>query len=578
MNDSQAGKLPPCELSSHCLRLLDDLTEKHNGYAFEQEVATSARDRRDERLVVQMRAHLPHCPTCADALDRAKFVRSAQRAILQRYLDEGQAAVSPTTARILQAVREREQPSSSTSSTAAQKRMKYALPELFMPPSADAHNGYHAEDFPHARTTDPLMLAPGAAQSWLRTGVALATVAALIVAAVGIFGHFMAHRTDSISDLQTQVAANHPTFATRTLASPQSNSSPVPLPSPGASLSPTAAPAAYQGWNGLVIITGAGAVFNVIYSYNYQNGDHRKLAQSGAAMQFDGVGSAGRNMLYHVVQDGYTLYYTLSLLPSTGFFYELDADNALNAIWMPDNVHVLIATVSSGVIMVNTQTGQSQPFLPTLKTSGLKFYRGDYLYFLGGAGRPANMLFRVNVKSGLVQQVAGRAMDGDFWLSPDGSTVYYDSASPAGTSHSPAGRAGIYAASSDGTSSQALRTGAQPIGYAPDDALVVMRQVNQAFEVIQLGATPAQDRVLLADAAPGATSLCNPSFTAQSICGSTNIALAPFSHALVVIASYPDGSRKVWSDDLVTGRQFVLMQPTTDTSVMIPGWDTIAVA
>jgi hypothetical protein len=169
-----------------------------------------------------------------------------------------------------------------------------------------------------------------------------------------------------------------------------------------------------------------------------------------------------------------------------------------------------------------------------------------------------------------VQQVAGRAAGGDFWLSPDGMTVYYKNLGPVG-------REGVSAASSDGTSSEVIRSNGQPIGYSQDDSLVIMRLVDQKFEVVQLGAAPAQDRVLLADAAPGASSLCNPSFfVTQLICDTTNVALAPYGHALAVIASYPDGSRKVWTDDLTTGKQVMMMQPDDDIAMMIPGWDRMA--
>ncbi|HEV2579560.1 MAG TPA: hypothetical protein VGT44_01810, partial [Ktedonobacteraceae bacterium] len=84
MYDSRPGTLPPCELSSHCSRLLDDLADlasTRSEDVFEQTYVP--RDRQDQHLVVQMRVHLPHCPTCAAALRRALALRSEQRAVLR---------------------------------------------------------------------------------------------------------------------------------------------------------------------------------------------------------------------------------------------------------------------------------------------------------------------------------------------------------------------------------------------------------------------------------------------------------------------------------------------------------------
>lgn len=569
MHDSQPGKLPPCELSSHCLHLLDDLADKVSGESdslFQQEYRDHNSDRRDRRLIEQMRAHLPHCPTCTAVLQRAQLLRSQQRAVLRDYLSANEAAVPSTAAQILRSLSEEEQRSSADSPVISTRRAKYRLPQLSNLPRVSSGDASIEEDFRSMRTTDPLMLSP--VRRWLRNGLTFATIIALIVTAVGVFGHYLTRSAGSLAGLQTQVAKNNPEMLTETLTSPVSRSVPA---SPAASPSSTPASDANQGWNGLVLITTVGAMYSVITTYNYLNGDHRELAQISAAMQFDGVGSYGQNMLYQVTEDGQAYFYTLNQLSGSGYFYELDEDDALNAIWMPDNQHVLIGTQSSGVILVDTQTGEAQPFLPQLRTSGLKFYRDGYLYFLGSSNLVTGALYRVDVQSGIVQQVAGRSADGDYWLSPDGLTVYYHAGGPMDG-------AGIYAVGSDGASSQVIRTdGGMPIGYAPDNSLVVMRHIGQAFEVIQLGSTPAQDRTLLSNVAPGAVSLCNPSMMMALICDTTNVALAPLSHALVVVASYPDGSRKVWSDDLNTGKQFVLMQPDGNTNVIVPGWDRIAV-
>src|SRR5579864_3632760 len=109
MKHSDFGSLPPCVLSTQCQRLLDDLMSSDTQRAIDQVFTTSARDRQDERLIEQLRDHLPHCPTCAATLAQASRVRDEQRIILRRYLNESQAIVPSTIARIFEAAQEEQQ-------------------------------------------------------------------------------------------------------------------------------------------------------------------------------------------------------------------------------------------------------------------------------------------------------------------------------------------------------------------------------------------------------------------------------------------------------------------------------------
>jgi len=56
MHDSQPGNLPPCELSSHCSRLLDELVGDRQDSESRQ--AFVASDRHDQRLIIQLRAQI----------------------------------------------------------------------------------------------------------------------------------------------------------------------------------------------------------------------------------------------------------------------------------------------------------------------------------------------------------------------------------------------------------------------------------------------------------------------------------------------------------------------------------------
>ena len=882
MKYSDAGALPPCELSAHCLRLLNDLDAPGDERAFNQALSTSAQDRQDQYLIEKLRAHLPDCPTCSAKLASARQVRSQQRMALRRYLVDAESSVPSTTERIL-TVAQQMLPGETEQPPASHKRQGYVLPEVFVPLTLPKSNGHSNGNGHFTYATNEQSASHSG--HWLRNGFALAAAAALLFAALGMFNHFVLHagpqtvqeegkswpsviigvsllssipgmarltnvynvdttsgegeqltpppqptpeaRYESVSpdgkdvlyDFSSQGQTVYTTLQTvkgrgyvaripandasnaiwmdndhilvahvhsgveefdihtgasvkqfaplvnvyllfyhspylyfqdaqqtviyrinlllsdqqqaivvasglnftgcvlnpngsgiycegqsdkvsrsgsdlymvngdgsgvKSLArrgtllgfaadhallylqvalnsyqvvklgrTPQQdqvvmkNAAPAtaivgagdamlapdghglvvqdsnladssrgvwyddltaqtsrelftyvpgssghligwdrlpvvnattPTPDVTVSVSPTAKKVAptvttldpFGGWGGVVLITGTGSTYNFIGTYNYLNGDHRALANVGGNIQFDGVASSGLDMLYHVNSGERTLYYTLHPLPGTGYFFALNQDDALNAIWMPDSIHALIATVDDGVIEVNTHTGRSQALLPSLQVQALKFYRDGYLYFLGGPDRAGDTLFRINVASGVVQQITMRSMGGDFWLSPDGLTVYFKNGGPVG-------QPGVYAVSSDGTRGGVIRPDGMPVGYAADDLLVIMREVNHQFELVQVGAVPQQDRVLLDNVAPGALSLCDPSFGADTICDSTNVALAPYSHALIVVASYPDGSRKVWSDDLVTGRQSVMQTLSQTTALMVPGWDRITV-
>ena len=309
-----------------------------------------------------------------------------------------------------------------------------------------------------------------------------------------------------------------------------------------------------------------------VSNYNYQSGASVQLTsqQLPANTQFDGISSDGQNLLYQFSSSDHTMYFTLAPLPNVGFFYELEDDNAGNAIWL-DGRNVLIATQNNGVVEVNTQTGQSQPLLPNLNNAALKFVHNGFLYFAGGQNRNIGALYRVNIATGVVQLLTYRSLGGSFWLSPDGSTIYFKT-------NGPAGQPGIYAVNSNGSNARLLPQNGVPIGYADDNSLMIMQQDGSGnFEVVKLGPTAAQDQVISANVAPGAISICTQSTPPGivPICDNA-VALAPYGHALVVQANYSDGSRQVLSLDLTTGNRVTLQALSSSTSVLL-GWDKLPV-
>jgi hypothetical protein len=319
-----------------------------------------------------------------------------------------------------------------------------------------------------------------------------------------------------------------------------------------------------------------------IYNYDLATGYSKQLGPSFAAdsVQLDGIPHDGQNLLYHYVSGGYVQYRTLRSLSKTGFFYRLNATdwNAGNAVWM-DNNSVFVADGENGVVEVDTRTGRTIQRFPNPRTVQLAFYHSHYLYYVSGLPIfqgvwPA--LYRINTDTPHDQphRISMRSPGSTFWFSPDGSTIFY-------LNKGPDGQKGIYAVSNDGTNSRLLRPGdATPIGYAENNAVMFMQEVNDKFQVMQLGATPQQkETVVMPDAAPGATSLCDHQVMAGTppICDN-DIALAPYGHKLILNAYYPGGKHKVLYDDLTTKKSRVLMSNLDSNSqVQLPGWDKMVV-
>jgi hypothetical protein len=314
--------------------------------------------------------------------------------------------------------------------------------------------------------------------------------------------------------------------------------------------------------------------------------------------QFGSIAPNGKDVLYQTSLNDHTQFYTaLAPRPGTGFFYEVHNSSPSligNAIWMSDSLHALVLNPLSGVWNVDVQSGQAQQVV-TLPVSGqgwyvdgiesLLAYRDGYLYFQGaGGGACMGAICRLQLNTShptLTHYSARQTGNSNFLLSPDGQTIYYCNTGPAGAG-------GLYAVNSDGSHSRILRqstTGsdcgsASPVGFAQDNGLVAVNHTNGKFEVIELGGTPQQDHVLLADAAPGASSLCvskNEQRFSQDVCPQ-EIALSPYSHGLVVQGTLPNGKLQLWGTDLTTGKQQVINPANNGGKpVQLLGWDQLPV-
>jgi hypothetical protein len=107
---------------------------------------------------------------------------------------------------------------------------------------------------------------------------------------------------------------------------------------------------------------------------------------------------------------------------------------------------------------------------------------------------------------------------------------------------------------------------------------MLLQQDGNRLEVIQMGATPgAPEHVVLADAAPGATSLCGPSGTLAiiAVCDQ-NAALQPYGNGLLLHAYYANGSQSLVYDDLLAGTSHAIRSLAADASVQLPGWSKLS--
>jgi hypothetical protein len=531
MQQVDLRSLPPCSLSIHCLRLLDDLDEP--GITQESKQVSFTEDIQDERLLDQLRIHLLDCPTCAAVLDQARCVRTQQRALLRELLLESEAAVTPTTSQIFAAIRQGEENGSRRGSR--DKRVGYYLQEIGITPGSPKLNGNH-----HGVELRSIKHSYG----WLYSALALVTAATVILFAIGVLNHF---------------------------SSRQVHKGPI---------------VDSDGWNSVVIgLTLAAprvAKLMGIYNYNPVSGKHVELVSSSqvsADVQLDGVSPDGHNLLYQATTGGHILYSTLMSGKGVGSFYALNAGNAGNAIWM-DSDHALIAMENSGVELVDIHTSASTKLFPALKVGRLVFYHAPYMYFIGASASTKSVLYRIDVKaSDSVPQAISISIaptGARFKLSPDGSTIYY--ANSKGN-----GGPGIHAVRSDGThpsevlSKDVTTVGyAEPIGFAADNSLEAIRFSDGKFQVIKYAASDRQFRVVVDDAAPDAMSLCNPGVVVL-MCDS-NVAFAPSGHGLVVNAFCADGHQRIWFDNLTTGRHSLLLKLDGNTRVQLAGWDRIPVA
>ncbi|HEY4383668.1 MAG TPA: hypothetical protein VGN34_04205, partial [Ktedonobacteraceae bacterium] len=208
---------------------------------------------------------------------------------------------------------------------------------------------------------------------------------------------------------------------------------------------------------------------------------------------------------------------------------------------------------------------QSQQYLSIsspVPISHLQFYYQQNLYF-SSVHNQSTDLYRVDLATSRVQLLVKNLSPTDdatsFWLSPSGTKIYYvDMVAGANT---------IFASNLDGSDQKTVVKDAVPVGYAADNTLVALRSIRGMFQLVKLASSPL---VLVADLAPGAQKL-----SAQ------DVALAPYAGSVVAVAHYNDGSIQLWSTDLTSLKQQVVLRLSSAQQAMpvhLIGWDRLYVA
>lgn len=528
--------LPPCPLSKHYLHYLDLLDSP---YFLQQQPLMEERVS-DMHMVERSRDHLAACPTCTATIRQARWMRSQQRSALSDVLMENEQKVPSTGFAIMEAVHQEARP------LRLLPRFRHNA-VAGTPPNKLLllHRGQFRAKRERTQSSQSAV-SPRPRRSFTdrRTIFSITAIVALIFAGVMLFNQLMLFRTNSVYS----VAAPHFSYS--------------------------------NNWDTAVL----GQVLHgqmSIDNYALNNGRHSPLVPPfSATATIDGVSHDGHNVLYHYSTNGHTYYATLTSPPQTGYFYSLSAANAGEAIWMSDSQHVLIATQNEGIIEVDSQSGAARTVATLAHVQHLWFYRNGYLYFDYTKKYGPSGLWRVAITTGIPQRVLTSTAGRSYFISPDGTTVFYADTVGVTNTAQPA----IYTMKVDPLETMPqllLAISAIPIGFAADNTLELMREEHNTFQVVKLKPTqPAIDRVVMANVAPGAVALCDRAPTSSTPICDENMALAPYGGGLIVTALNKDGSRQVWADNLTTNHNLLLqtLSSSDTTHVQLPGWDRIQVS
>src|SRR5579859_1136408 len=525
MKYSDAEAIPPCEFSAHCVRLLDDLDAPGDESAHRRGLVADARDMQDEYLIEKLRAHVPGCPICSAKVAEARLQRSQQRLALRHYLVEAESRVPSTTERILSMARQNSQEETEQPST-SQKRQRYMLPEVFIPLIQPKNNDAAGGNGHFDPATNQQPPTAHSTNLWLRNGFALATAAALIFAALGVFNHFVSH--NGTTPLREEV----------------------------------------KSWSSIMIgmsLVSSIPVISKYYNIDATSGASEQVTPTGLPaqnMQYEAVSPDGKNVLFHFFAQNQIIYTIWQLGKSGSIVTRAANTEAGNAIWMDDD-HILVAFAHHGVVEFDVHTSRVVRQFASLNNVHLLFYHAPYLYFQDA---PQTAIYRSNLATDgqeqLIAPTGGLSLT-HCVLYPEGVVIYCEGRSDR---FSRAGNV-LYQVNGDGLGVQALSRRGILLGFAPDHTLLFLQVMFNNYQVVKLGETLQQDRVVMHNAAPASATI-----------GTGDAMLAPDGHGVVVQVNDTSSSlRGVWYDDLATQTSREVFPYLPGLSGQIMGWHQLPV-
>ena len=502
-------QLSTCPMSTQCLLYADWLdgsgSQESQG---NQAAIEDDSDAREKRFIEQLRAHVPTCPTCRATLAEVRHQREAIRSSLRT----GEREVPSTAARIIAAMRQESLQTPSTPQTS--ERSEHSLYD------SPVQSSLVETPVPKQRRG-----------TWMEF-LSIAVAAALVLLTIGVLGRFVLSHGSMGS-------ANSATGST----------------------SSGSAQTLSASWSS-VIVTYKLDNKTVIANYNPLSGQHVELASfSQSQVSVDGVAHNGSQVLYHVYDGTITRYY---VYPQTQQPIYTVTGMGDSAFWgSAVNDRYLFINTQQSIVQVDVVAHTSHLLSLPAKSPMAIFYRDNYLYYVQApndlASYSSGVLYRLDISTDKsVPTLVTPCPDPvNEWLSPGGSTVYYNCPSKS--------KNALFSVNVDGTHAQLLRSDAgQLIGYAADNSLIVLQVNNQHYQVVQLGASVQQDRVLLPDIAPGATSV-----------QASDVAVAPYGYVLVVRAIYANNVEKLVYGDLMTQATQEVQLPVGVQAIRAIGWDRL---
>jgi hypothetical protein len=501
--------LPPCSFSVHCQRFVDGLDDYHASSEEHWDQLLTSENQHEEQLIAQLREHVPACPTCKSALEQARRERAFQRKGLREVLTQGEQQVPSTTAQILQAIQHERQATRQQSADFARPQLSHEAPSLVPLGSQRSR-----QQLPEEKRSRKLF----------RTVCSLAAAAAIILASLGIFAHFVWLQPASSDHLAASpVLASSSRWSSVVMSSIHNGNQTISLYDPQTDKSVVLA--ALNSHSLSVSVTPAGISHN------------------------------GTKLLYSVFDGKQTTYYLRSLTTTTPLFTVSGSKSRV--VWSTDDRYIFVST-PQGIERIDVQSKAAEHILPALAFIILQYYRDGYLYYIGSQDGSTGILNRVDIVHGNVQAVTGACVNGSsFWQSPGGVPVYYVCEQPQN---------GLFVVNNDGTNLHLLRAQTGPmVGYAADGSPLILASTAEKYQVVKLGADEQQDRVVLDDVVPGG-----------SIVSPADMAVAPFGYTLVARAVYDD-YEAIWYGDLTNGQKHLSMKVEKGTLVGFYGWSRMLV-